>query len=171
MKSLKFNSFLAINVYNKNKVFTARKECDLIKGDFFIATLKNGFEFAICKVKSVKQFKNFEFLDEFDAVEFKCKNAEKIQVTKQQAGFKDFKQLQKFYNNYFDIRKMGFLVLYDVVFKLCDFNFLKYNIEKINTEEEKQTKKSNDYFEECKNDPWVRTCGIYLEDIEEEKKQ
>lgn len=171
MKSLKFNSFLAVNVYNKNKVVTARKECDLERGDFFIATLKNGFEFAICKVKSVKKFKNFEFLDELDAVEFKCKNAEKIQVTKQQAGFKNFKQLQKFYNNYFDIRKTGFIVIYEVVFKLCDFGGLKYIIEKINEDEKKQTKKSNDFFDECNNDHWVQACGVYLEDIGKEKKQ
>jgi hypothetical protein len=135
MKSLKFNSFLAINVYNKNKVVTARKECDLTRGDFFIATLKNGFEFAICKVKSVKKFKNFEFLDELDAIEFKCKNAEKIQVSKQQAGFKNFKQLQKFYNNYFDIRKTGAIVIYEVVFKLCCLGSLKYYIDKIIKEE------------------------------------
>jgi hypothetical protein len=163
MKSLKFNSFLAINVYNKNKVVTARKECDLTRGDFFISTLKNGFEFAICKVKSVKNFKNFEFLDELDTIEFKSKNAEKIQVTKQQAGFKNFKQLQKFYNNYFDIRKTGVIVIYEVVFKLCDFGSLKYYIDKIIKEEAEQTKKSNEFFKECKNDYWVRACGIYLE--------
>ena len=136
MQNLKFNNFFAVNVYNKNKLVTVKKESNLNKGDFFIATLKNGVEFALCKVKGVKKFKNYEFNDELETVIFNCKNAEKIHISKKDVGFKDFRQLQKFYNNYFKDIKNGVVIIYDVVYKLLNFNTLTFYINEIKKEEE-----------------------------------
>lgn len=82
MKNEIFDKKFAINIYNKNKYIEVKEETNLVKGDYFVATLSDGLEFALCKAKTVKRFKSFKFIDELEVIEFNFGSSFIIQATK-----------------------------------------------------------------------------------------
>ena len=133
MESLKFNNFFVKNVFNGNKIATTRKdniETKFLKNGYFIATLKNGFEFAICKIKVSKSFHLYEFDEETESVVYHCKKRTII-LHKNNLGFKTFKELKEFYNNYFKQEKTGSVIIFDIKLRLHSLEILNLKMQEI----------------------------------------